>query len=146
MNDSDSKPKYPVGVSVLLVRAGKLLLGKRAFNKDDPASGFFSTPGGRIENNETLIDCAIRETLEETGLYLRKSHLSIIGFKEHFRFGHHYFMVYVTSSRFTGILKNEEPSKCEGWTWFAPTEIPKDCTEPSDIIASALNFALLNST
>jgi 8-oxo-dGTP diphosphatase len=45
------------GDNVLLIRRGK-----------PPREGQWSIPGGRQEVGETLLGCAIRETLEETGL------------------------------------------------------------------------------
>lgn len=54
------------GVSVLIVKDGKVLLGKRG-----PASfrpGTWCLPGGFIEFDEDFISAAHREVLEETGL------------------------------------------------------------------------------
>jgi hypothetical protein len=36
-------------------------------------AGLWCFPGGSLELGETLADCAVRETLEETGLLLRNS-------------------------------------------------------------------------
>ena len=47
-------------MQVLLVRRGK-----------EPQKGMLTFPGGSLELGETMADCAIRETLEETGLRLR---------------------------------------------------------------------------
>ena len=49
-----------MGVQVLLVRRGK-----------EPQKGMLTFPGGSLELGETMSDCAIRETLEETGLVLK---------------------------------------------------------------------------
>lgn len=51
----------------------ELLLIKRAEHERDPWSGHVALPGGRAEvGDETLEDTAVRETLEETGLDLRR--------------------------------------------------------------------------
>ena len=45
----------------------QLLLIER---KNDPGKGMWAFPGGFVENDEELEDCAIRELHEETGLKL----------------------------------------------------------------------------
>jgi 8-oxo-dGTP pyrophosphatase MutT (NUDIX family) len=67
-----SKPSVGVGVvilrhlksnqnpEVLLIRRGK-----------PPSKGLVSFPGGKQEIGETLIECAIRESMEETGAKLK---------------------------------------------------------------------------
>jgi 8-oxo-dGTP pyrophosphatase MutT (NUDIX family) len=51
----------------------ELLLIKRAEHERDPWSGHVALPGGREEaGDRTLEDTAVRETLEETGLDLRR--------------------------------------------------------------------------
>jgi len=130
---SESKPTMPVGVSVLLVnRDGRVALGERA--ADTSAGGFLSTPGGRIEEHEHLAETAARELEEETGVKLLPTQFRVLGFREHFRFGGHYMMIYV-AARYDGVLERKEPDKCLGWTWWKIAEIPKDrCTEPEEIL------------
>ena len=125
----DSKPTYPVGVSVLLTRGNQLLLGKR---KNASAAGLYSTPGGRIEQTEDATLCAIRETREETGITLGA--FKFIDWREHQRFGQHYFMLYAHCSEWEGEIQNPE-DKCEGWEWFDLDKLPCECTEPPEVIA-----------
>ena len=54
-----------VGVGVIVVRDGKVLLGKR---RGAHGEGSWSFPGGHLEFNELLEICAKREAKEETGL------------------------------------------------------------------------------
>lgn len=55
-------------------RGAEVLLIKRAEHPDDPWSGHMAFPGGRYEpeNDPTLLDTAVRETLEEVGLDLAR--------------------------------------------------------------------------
>lgn len=55
-------------VGVLIVRGGRLLLVKRKY---PPYPGLWSMPAGFMEYGEAPEDCAVRETLEETGLRIR---------------------------------------------------------------------------
>jgi len=63
---------------VVIVRLNQgvpeVLLIKRAEAPDDPWSGHLALPGGRVERDDaTLVDTAIRETLEEVGIDLTES-------------------------------------------------------------------------
>lgn len=51
--------------SVALIRDNKVLLIQRAYA---PYQNLWTLPGGRIEPNETIEQCAIREIVEEVGL------------------------------------------------------------------------------
>lgn len=63
---------------VVIVRLNQgvpeVLLIKRAEAPDDPWSGHLALPGGRVERDDaTLVDTAIRETVEEVGIDLTHS-------------------------------------------------------------------------
>lgn len=58
----------PNAASVALVRDGKVLLIKRAY---DPYKGLWTLPGGRLEPGESIEQCAIREIAEEIGVTIR---------------------------------------------------------------------------
>ena len=133
--DEDGKPVFPVGVSVLMVHGGNVLLGRR---KNNSAAGLYSTPGGRLEHDEDVYKCAIRELKEETGVDAYASDLEIIDVKEHFRYGKHCIMFYVKVTKWTGSIKNTEPEKCERWEWHHLRHVPLDCTEPDTVLAKLL--------
>ncbi|MBI1885635.1 MAG: NUDIX hydrolase [Chloroflexi bacterium] len=59
-------PKIIVGV--IPERRGKLLLMRRAI---EPRHGFWTFPGGFMEIDESVEECAAREALEETGVTVR---------------------------------------------------------------------------
>jgi len=67
-------PRVGIGVVVLrrsLTRQGKteVLMIRRA---NEPGKGKWSFPGGKQELGETIVECAVREVREETGLVLRQ--------------------------------------------------------------------------
>jgi 8-oxo-dGTP diphosphatase len=55
----------PFACDMILIENGKVLLIKRG---REPFKDEWAIPGGRIEENETAEQCAIREMKEETGL------------------------------------------------------------------------------
>ena len=59
--------------SWILLRHGSyfLLLKRSKNNRNWPLH--WTIPWGKIEDGETIIDCAIRETLEEVGVMIQKS-------------------------------------------------------------------------
>ena len=61
-----------VGVGALVIHEGKVLLVKRGIQ---PNKGLWAVPGGSLELGESLVACAERETLEETGVVIRGENL-----------------------------------------------------------------------
>jgi len=65
------------GTMVYLASGKNVLMVKKGVRKDDPNSGYFTLPGGKLETEEKGLDCdkgrlksVIRETKEETGIEL----------------------------------------------------------------------------
>ncbi|HJR46205.1 MAG TPA: NUDIX hydrolase [Actinomycetota bacterium] len=54
-----------IAVGAVVIRNGALLMVQRA---QEPASGLWSVPGGRVEKGEYLNAAVAREVREETGL------------------------------------------------------------------------------
>jgi 8-oxo-dGTP diphosphatase len=126
------KPRHAVGVSILLVENGRLLLGRR---KNSTAAGMLSTPGGRLELEESVLACAVREFFEETGAVLN-SRLEVTDVQKFSRFGDHYIMFYVFATKHKGTIQNIEPDKCEGWNWYSGYDLAgrTDVTEPPEVL------------
>ncbi|PYI55219.1 NUDIX hydrolase [Paenibacillus flagellatus] len=59
---------YSVGVGALLVRDGKVLLVRRA---QEPGKGYWTNPGGYIEQHEPIETTIEREVEEEAGVVAR---------------------------------------------------------------------------
>jgi len=129
-----------IGVGVLVFREGKLLLGRR---KGSHGAGFWSAPGGHLEFGETPEQCAIRETLEETGLSLDVVQpgpwVNDIFTAEQ----KHYVTLFCIAESKAGQGEpiNTEPEKCEGGGWYDCEQLPQPLFQPlEDLIQKVGNI------
>ena len=111
-----------VGVAVIIVKGKQVLLGKR---KNSHGSGQWAFPGGHLEFQEKLKECAEMEVLEETGLKIDNIREGIftndIFEKEH----KHYITLFMLADYVSGEPKVMEPEKCESWEWFEWDNLPQ---------------------
>lgn len=128
----------PNAASVALVRDGKVLLIKRAFA---PYQHLWTLPGGRIEPDETIEQCATREILEEIGVTIRNPRpvmVQSLGREGTFRLA-----VFVTAD-FTGkIVPSDEIADHK---WVEPSALIsfRTTSRLDDVLARA--FAVLAQT
>lgn len=59
---------YSIGVGALVVKENKVLLVRRA---QEPGKGYWTNPGGYIEQLEQIDQTIVREVFEETGVITR---------------------------------------------------------------------------
>ncbi len=131
---SDSQVSRPtIGVGVLVWRDQQLLLGKRISKDQDSCWQF---PGGHLENGESVIACARREVLEETGLKIKA--LRHLGFTDKpFAIGGNQYITLLVSCFYeSGEAQILEPDKCESWQWFDYQKLPAPLFKPISIFMS----------
>jgi 8-oxo-dGTP pyrophosphatase MutT (NUDIX family) len=58
------------GIAMVAADTGRVLMIQRALDPDDPHGGKWEFPGGHLEDDETVLDAAVREFQEETGIAL----------------------------------------------------------------------------
>ncbi|KAK0631390.1 NUDIX hydrolase domain-like protein [Immersiella caudata] len=123
---ASSNPVVRVGVAAVVKNAmGKMVVGVRKGNSH--GIGHWQFPGGHLEFGETPLQCAERETLEETGLQVHAEKIVAVTndiFRENNK---QYITLFVVCQR-TGASENQEPmtlepEKCEGWSWKSWAEI-----------------------
>lgn len=108
------------GVGVLILRDGKVLLGRR---RGSHGEGTWAPPGGHIDEGESVEACARREVLEETGLAIVRPRLGP-STEDRFPEGKHFITTFVLADAPEGTPENREPEKCDGWEWFRWAELP----------------------
>ncbi len=119
--EQNYKNKYPkVGVGVMVMKNGKVLLGKR---KGSHGEGEYGWPGGHIEYMESFAECATREVKEETGIEIDNIHfLRLLNLKDYAP--KHYIDVGLLADWKSGEPQTMEPDRCEGWIWYDLNNLP----------------------
>jgi 8-oxo-dGTP diphosphatase len=110
-----------VGVGVMILKDGKVLLGKR---KGSHGSGEYAFPGGHLEYMESFEDCARRETKEECGIDIENIRFQLLANLVTYA-PKHYVHVGVTADWKSGEPQTLEPDRCEGWGWYGLDELPQ---------------------
>ena len=115
MND---RPK--IGIGILVFKIGKVLLGKR---KGSHGEGEYSCPGGHLEFNESIEDCARRECKEEAGIEIKN--IKFVRISNMRKYNKHYVDIGLTAQWQKGEVKVREPKKMEKWDWYDLDNIPR---------------------
>ncbi len=118
--------RYPdrpvVGVGIVLWRQGRVALVRRG---KPPRQGQWSLPGGAQKLGETVLEAAVREVREETGLALVDPRIvdvvDLVERDAEGRVRYHYTLVEVTGRAVGGT--GEAASDAAALAWFTPGEI-----------------------
>lgn len=109
-----------IGCCVILQNdQSQILLGKR---KNSYKSGYFGIPGGRVEKQETLADCATRELMEEVGI--KPVSLEYLGVVKEWQDDHNFIHFVFVCTKWDGEIKLMEPDKSEAWEWYDIDNLP----------------------
>lgn len=114
------RPK--VGVSVILKKDGKVLIGKR---KASHGTGTWAFPGGHLEGGESWEECARREVGEEVGITISDIRFAALTNDIFQKEEKHYITIFVTCDYQDGEVRVMEPEKCEEWIWVRWEEMPR---------------------
>jgi 8-oxo-dGTP diphosphatase len=109
-----------VGVAVMIVKDGKVLLGKR---KTSHGAGEYSFPGGHLEYMELFSNCAIRETREECGIEIQNIKFLLVANLTQYA-PKHYCNICLIADWKDGEVKLLEPDRYESWDWYDIDSLP----------------------
>lgn len=118
-----NQPK--VGIGVMILKDGKVLLGKR---KGSHGEGEYAFPGGHLEYMESFEDCARRETKEECGINIKNIRFQFLANVAKYS-PKHYVHIGLIADRESGDPKVLEPDKIESWDWYDLDSLPQPLFE-----------------
>jgi len=136
----EEKQRPKVGVGVMIFRATKgvpqVLLGKRnddakKASSDLHGEGTWTMPGGKLDFQETLVDGAYREVLEETNIKIDKEKIKVISVADEIVRDNHYVTVGFLCENFDGEAKMMEPEEITEWRWYDLNNLPEKVYPPS---------------
>lgn len=133
---AEKERKIGVGFGVMILRRGKVLLGKRNQDAEKASSalhgeGTWTMPGGKLHFGESFEDGAIREALEETGIKLKRESLKLISITNDFAEDAHFITAGLLCTEFEGEPKIMEPEEITEWKWFSLEGLPAKIYSPS---------------
>lgn len=131
---AEEKKRVGVGFGIMVVRGGKVLLGKRS---EDPTKadtelhleGTWTMPGGKLEYGESFEEGAARELKEETGMTLKKMRVMCVNndMNEHA----HFVTLGFLAKEYSGEPQVMEPEEITEWKWFPLNALPENMYFPS---------------
>lgn len=130
-------PKPGVGFGIMILKDGKVLLGKRHEDPQKASSllhgeGTWTMPGGKLHFQEGLKEAASRETLEETGIKIRN--LEVISVSNDIVHDNHFVTIGFLCTEFEHEPKVIEPDEITKWQWFDLNNLPSPLYFPSEKI------------
>lgn len=121
MPNIESLPWRPkVGVGVMVVRQGKVLLGRR--RESTHGAGTYGWCGGHLEYGETPEECAKREVFEETQLQITA--LKFLCLSNITEYNTHYIDIEFLADIMPSEPILTEPEKVESWRWYDIDHLP----------------------
>lgn len=129
-----SDKKIGVGFGVMILREGKVLLGRR---HDDPekadsllkGAGTWTMPGGKLHFGESFEEGAKREVFEETGIKVKD--VKVICVNNDRVEDAHFVTIGLLCEDFEGGAEVREPEEIVEWRWFSLEELPSPLYFPS---------------
>jgi ADP-ribose pyrophosphatase YjhB (NUDIX family) len=112
--------------------------------RDSNGGTYLAAPGGQVELNETVLDAAIREVLEETGAQIETKH--VVAIEDLICSKFKMCKIWIAATYISGEIGETIESKKEGITqvkWFTRSELEAETVFPS--LLKEVDWSLLAS-
>ncbi len=119
--------KPGVGIGVIVVKDGKILVGKRVSSHGAETWCF---PGGKLHFGESFEACAKREVFEEAGIFINNVKFITVTNDIFEKEGQHWITIFLQADYASGTVKEKEPNKMRKWQWVSWDRIPKPLFVP----------------
>lgn len=118
-----------VGLGVLIyTQHTQILLGQR---KNSHGASTWAPPGGHLEFGESFEACAVRETLEETGLRIISPLFTGVTNSIFTDDNKHYVSIFMKARYpIDQKIRTCEPDKVDSWQWFSIDKLPDNLFLP----------------
>lgn len=111
-------------VYLILIKDDKILLSRRF--QTGYEDGKYSMIAGHADGNETMREAIIREAREEASIKINPTKLDYLLTMHRWCRDHERIGFYFTTDRWDGEIKNTEPNKCDGLSWFPLNQLPEN--------------------
>ena len=126
-----------VGLAVIIAHDGRVLVLKR---KGAHGAGTWAPPGGHLEFGESLEECAIRETLEETRVVISAVQFVAITNDVFESEQKHYVTVWVEGKYESGQATIAYPDKVQEVAWVSWNALPQPLFIPFQNLMSGRQY------
>ncbi len=86
--------------------------------------GKYSVVAGHIDGGETVLAAAVRESREEVGVEIQEKDLQMVGVM-HRLYGEERIDFFASIDRWSGVISNCEPHKCDDLRWAPFDDLPR---------------------
>jgi len=133
--NNQSLNNYPrVGIGIMILKDGKILLGKR---KGSHGNGEYAFPGGHLEYMESFEGCARREIKEECGIEVDNIRFQLLQNVKKYA-PKHYAHIGLIADWKSGEPQILELEKCDSWGWYDLNDLPSPLFESADTAIKSL--------
>jgi len=115
--------KACIAVYLFLEKENKVLLHLR--QNSGFADGFYSLVAGHLDGNETITNAMIREAKEEAGIAIEPQDIRIVHVM-HSLSDKEYVNIFFQCKKWSGEIKNLEPTKCGELKFFDKDNLPEN--------------------